>query len=146
MNETADNRIQQLASRYPRFIRWSDEDHCYIGSLPDLDGECTHGSTPEEVNANLKVCAEIYVADCLADGSPLPVPCSFVVTPSRYRAQGAAGRIQTLRRTCGLSQKDLAAKLGVSLSSLTKWENGMRTPCGAAAKLLDIVTDHPELV
>ena len=38
-------KIQTLARRYPRYIRWSDEDKCYIGSLPDLDGDCTHGDT-----------------------------------------------------------------------------------------------------
>lgn len=28
--------MKALAGKYSRFIRWSDEDNCYIGSLPDL--------------------------------------------------------------------------------------------------------------
>ena len=29
-------KIKALAPRYPRIIRWSDEDQCFIGSLPEL--------------------------------------------------------------------------------------------------------------
>ncbi len=75
-------KIQAIARQYPRIIRWSNEDNCYIGSLPDLDGDCTHGDTPDEVAQNLDECAEIYVADCLDDGTPLPEPSSFIVSPS----------------------------------------------------------------
>ncbi len=146
MKKAPIKKIQTLARRYPRFIRWSDEDNCYIGSLPDLDGDCTHGDTPDEVARNLDECAEIYVADCLDDGTPLPEPNSFIVSPSRFRQQGAAGRVQALRKSRGMSQKDFAAFLGVSASSLIKWENGVRKPCGAAARLLEICAAHPELV
>ena len=37
--------IKRLARPYARLIRWSDEDECFVGSLPELDGDCTHGST-----------------------------------------------------------------------------------------------------
>lgn len=141
-----DADIKMIAERYPRFIRWSDEDSCFIGSLPDLDGECTHGDSPEEVAANLAECAEIYVADCLDDGSPLPEPSAFVVAPSHYRAPKAGNAIAALRSRYGLSQKDFAALLGVGLSTLTKWENGLRCPSGAAARLLQIAEKHPEVV
>ena len=82
MKQASTKKIQTLARRYPRFIRWSDEDKCFIGSLPDLDGDCTHGGTSDEVARNLDECAEIYVADCLDDGTPLPEPNSFIVSPS----------------------------------------------------------------
>ena len=141
-----DAEIKNIAKRYPRFIRWSDEDKCFIGSLPDLDGDCTHGDTPEEVAANLDECAEIYVADCLDDGSPLPAPSAFVVAPSPFRAPKSENPIQALRCKYSLSQKDFAELLGVGLSTLIKWENGLRRPSGAAARLLQIAEKHPEAV
>lgn len=141
-----DSYIKAIAKKYPRFIRWSDEDNCFIGSLPDLDGDCTHGDTPEEVAANLDECAEIYVADCLEDGTPLPTPCAFVVAPSAYRAPKADNAIAALRQQYCLSQRDFAHLLGVGLSTLIKWENGLRRPSGAAARLLQIAEKHPEVV
>lgn len=138
--------IKNIARKYPRFIRWSEEDDCFVGSLPDLDGECTHGDTPEEVAANLDECAEIYVADCLDDGTPLPEPGAFVVAPSPYRAPKSENAIQALRYKYCLSQKDFAELLGVGLSTLIKWENGIRRPSGAAARLLQIAEKHPEAV
>ena len=37
-------------------------------------------------------------------------------------------RIKDLRKLQGLTQTDLAEKLGVSLSSVAMWETGKRTP------------------
>lgn len=146
MSMPTEAEIKNIARRYPRFIRWSEEDKCFIGSLPDLDGDCTHGDTPEEVAANLDECAEIYVADCLDDATPLPEPSAFVVTPSPYRAAKTENAIQALRYKYSLSQKDFAELLGVGLSTLIKWENGIRRPSGAAARLLQIAEKHPEAV
>lgn len=78
--------IKRLARPYARLIRWSDEDQCFIGSLPELDGDCTHGNTVEEVARNLDECAELYVEDCLTDGAPLPEPRAAVIVPGKSRA------------------------------------------------------------
>ena len=59
--------IKRLARPYARLIRWSDEDECFVGSLPELDGDCTHGSTVEEVARNLDECVGI-VCGRLSDG------------------------------------------------------------------------------
>lgn len=138
--------IKELARRYPRFIRWSEEDKCYVGSLPDLDGDCTHGDTPEEVAANLDECAEIYVADTLEEGGQLPEPHCFIVTPSRYRLPQSGNRIADLRRSFGLSQSEFAKALGITLSALSKWEIDDRRPSGAAAKLLRVLEKNPDAI
>ena len=140
-----ESEIVKLARRYPRIIRWSEEDSCYIGSLPDLDGDCTHGDTPEEVAANLDECAEIYVADTLEEGLSLPEPATAIIPPSRYNdSKNAGSAIARLRHRHGMSQSDFAAALGVTLSTLSKWETGNRRPGGASAGLLDIIEKHPE--
>ncbi len=51
-----------------------------------------------------------------------------------------------LRKNLGLSQSDFAAALGVSISTLSKWETGDRRPDAAAAKLLRILQQKPEYI
>jgi putative transcriptional regulator len=45
-----------------------------------------------------------------------------------------------------LSQDDFAQAFGVSASTLRKWEQGQRTPTGAAKTLLKIVEREPGAV
>ena len=138
--------ITLMAARYPRFIRWSEEDNCYIGSLPDLCGDCTHGDTPEEVLSNLIECAELCVDSQNELGFTLPPPRAFVIAPSVYREKGSQGNVQALRRKIGLSQADFAKVLGVSKNTICSWEQGTRKPDGASARLLQIAEKHPEAV
>ena len=139
-------KIKALAPRYPRHIRWSDEDNCFIGSLPDLCGDCCHGDTPEEVASQLTICAEMSLETSAKFGFPFPEPRSVVVTPSPYREDGSPGRVKSLRKRLGLSQADFAATLGVAQNTVSLWEQGRRRPDGAAAKLLQIVERTPEAV
>lgn len=141
-----DAEIKRLAKRYPRVIRWDEQDQIYIGSLPDLDGDCTHGKTVEEVALNLDECAELAVETSLEYGLPLPEPRSKVVVPSPFKEWDNTSEVARLRKQHGVSQKDFANMLGVSFSTLAKWESGERKPSGASAKLLDIIRRHPELV
>lgn len=141
-----ESEIKKLARRYPRFICWSDEDQLYIGCLPDLDGDCTHGDTPEEVAANLDECAELYVENAIMDGYPLPEPATLIIPPSRFYGKEARNAIAHLRHRFGMSQRDFAKALGVTLSTLNKWEMGSRKPSGASAKLLSILDKYPEAI
>ena len=62
---------------------------------------------------------------------------TFVVQPSD---------IKRLRKTYSLSQGDFAALLGISKATLENWEQGRRTPEGAARVLLQVVAKHPDAV
>ncbi len=55
----------------------------------------------------------------------------------------AAARV---RKALGLSQREFAEILGVSIRTLQDWEQGRRRPSGAAATLLRIVEKHPDLL
>lgn len=44
--------------------------------------------------------------------------------------------LRCLRKRLGLAQSFTAALLGVTRSAVSKWENGERTPTGAAAKMV----------
>ena len=96
--------MKALAGKYSRFIRWSDEDNCYIGSLPDFEKDCTHGETLEEVNRNLQEVAEMYIERCLEKGMELPQPRAIAISPSPFRETGNEKSIARLRKSQGMSQ------------------------------------------
>lgn len=54
--------------------------------------------------------------------------------------------IQKARKRLGLSQDQFAAAFGVSSSTLRKWEQGQRSPTGAARTLLKIIEREPRAV
>lgn len=143
---TDQETITRIARRYPRIIRWSDEDNCYIGTLPDLCGDCTDAPTPEQVATNLDEIAQDLVAHHLETGDPPPPPKSTIIKNTPFSGPHTAAAIKNLREYPGLTQVQLAGLLGCSTSTLIKWENGLRRPSGAAARLLTVLYHHPELV
>jgi putative transcriptional regulator len=54
--------------------------------------------------------------------------------------------IQRARKALGLSQDEFADAFGVSASTLRKWEQGQRSPTGAAKTLLKIIEREPKAV
>jgi predicted RNase H-like HicB family nuclease len=64
-------------TRYTLVIEWSDEDHAYIATSPELAGCRTHGASRAEALAR----GEEAIADWLAiageDGWDVPAPRTF---------------------------------------------------------------------
>ena len=54
--------------------------------------------------------------------------------------------IAATRQKLGLSQPKFARLLGISVRTLHHWEQGTRTPSGAARVLLRVAARHPEVV
>ena len=54
--------------------------------------------------------------------------------------------IVAARNAVGLSQARFAALLGVSVRTLQEWEQGRRSPSGAAKTLLRVAEKHPEVL
>jgi putative transcriptional regulator len=54
--------------------------------------------------------------------------------------------VQKARKQLGLSQDQFADAFGVSASTLRKWEQGQRSPTGAAKTLLRIIEREPRAV
>ena len=54
--------------------------------------------------------------------------------------------VQQARLRLGLSQDQFADAFGVSASTLRKWEQGQRSPTGAARTLLKIIEREPKAV
>ena len=50
------------------------------------------------------------------------------------------------RQSVSLTQKEFAQLLNVSIDSIQDWEQGRRSPRGAAKTLLRIAQEHPEVL
>ena len=51
-------------------------------------------------------------------------------------------RIQALRRHLGLTQHELADRLGTRQQTISEWETGMYQPRGTSATLLSIIAER----
>lgn len=90
---------------------------------------------PEQIEPNRDVWREVLegVREIKAGGGK-----RTTVTPESHVAR--------IRLRSGLSQAEFAAALGVSKRTIEQWEQGRRTPSGAAKTLLKIVDRHPEVL
>jgi len=62
------------------------------------------------------------------------------------RVDVPADRVREIREKVGLSQVRFAPLMGVSVSGLRKWEQGVRRPGGAALTLLRGMDRNPQAV
>jgi len=58
------------------------------------------------------------------------------------RRQWDSQGIQALRHHLGLTQRELADRLGTRQQTVSEWETGMYKPRGASATLLSIVAER----
>jgi putative transcriptional regulator len=54
--------------------------------------------------------------------------------------------VKAIRKKTGLNQEDFAQTYGFSLSSLKKWETGVREPVGPTKAYLTVINRHPHIV
>lgn len=64
--------IKTQASRYAKFVEWSDEDNCFVGRCPELMLGGVHGNDEAKVYAALCAAAEEMVELIHTDGLPFP--------------------------------------------------------------------------
>ncbi len=60
--------------QYLKLVRWSEEDGCYIGSVPGWIGDCCRGNNEEEVYAELCRIVDEWIRISRKDKRPLPPP------------------------------------------------------------------------
>jgi putative transcriptional regulator len=54
--------------------------------------------------------------------------------------------VRAIREQTGMSQQRFCAAFGISLGTLRHWEQGLRSPRGAARVLLKVVQHNPKAV
>ena len=57
---------------YLKIVEWSDEDQCYVGSIPGWIGKCCHGDNEEDVYHELCEILEEWIEIYGEDSRPLP--------------------------------------------------------------------------
>ena len=71
---------------------------------------------------------------------------------ARRRRRLISGKFETgddivaLRKFVGLTQREFATALGISVHTLRNWEQDRRTPEGPALALLRIAARHPRII
>jgi hypothetical protein len=79
--------ILESPHRYHHFVRWSEEDQCYIGCCPDLySGGVCHGDCDESVYAELCGIVRDEIAHRLSKGESLPAPLVRVTRDLEFAA------------------------------------------------------------
>lgn len=58
--------------RYLKIVEWSDEDQCYIGSVPGWIGKCCHGDDEEKVYRQLSGIVDEWIETYENEGIPVP--------------------------------------------------------------------------
>ncbi len=59
--------------KYLKIVEWSDEDKCYVGSVPGWIGKCCHGDNEEKVYKELCQIVEEWIELYKIDGLKLPL-------------------------------------------------------------------------
>jgi putative transcriptional regulator len=67
------------------------------------------------------------------------------IRPARTFVMDASS-IRGIRERYNLSQGKFASRLGISVGTLRNWEQGRRVPEGPAARLLQVASEHPDIV
>ena len=60
--------------------------------------------------------------------------------------QVAQNEVVEARQSTGMSQAEFASALSISKRTLQEWEQGRRSPSGAAQALIRIARKHPKVV
>jgi predicted HicB family RNase H-like nuclease len=61
---------------YLKIVEWSEEDQCYIGSIPGWIGKCCHGDNEEDVYRQLCQILDEWIEIYENDKMPLPASIS----------------------------------------------------------------------
>jgi predicted HicB family RNase H-like nuclease len=59
---------------YLKIVEWSEEDQCYVGSVPGWIGKCCHGDDEMKVYGELCTIVDEWIKIYAEDGRPLPQP------------------------------------------------------------------------
>ena len=63
--------------KYFILISWSEDDNCYLVSVPDLPGCMADGETPIEVFKEIEIAKELWIETALEESKKIPEPHLF---------------------------------------------------------------------
>ena len=109
---------------YLKIVEWSDEDQCYIGSIPGWIGKCCHGENEEDVYRQLCRILEEWIEIYEEDNMPLPSSISGKKYSGKFQlrvdsdlhkalAIRAMQENESLNRFCGKVLRNTITNSGV---------------------------------
>ena len=60
--------------KYIKIVEWSEEDKCYVGSIPGWAGKCCHGDDEMKVYSELNAILDEWIDIYKKEGRTLPEP------------------------------------------------------------------------
>lgn len=60
--------------KYLKLVEWSEEDQCYVGSIPGWIGKCCHGENELKVYQELNAILDEWISIYKKDNRVLPPP------------------------------------------------------------------------
>lgn len=131
---------------YPAVIELDEDGESYNVHFPDLEGCLTYGKNKEEAKINAQEALSVYLESLDSRSTEIPNPSNLkgdtvhFITPDIQIA--FAIRVKKIRAKKGLTQKDVAQKLGIGWASYQRIENPRRTnPTLATIHRLEKVLD-----
>jgi putative transcriptional regulator len=95
--------------------------------------------------------ADGRLVEVLPDGSERALPTDpLAIATAAHRAARSETRredatyARNVRGRTGLTQSAFAARIGVPVETVRNWEQGKRSPRGAARSLLKVIEEAPE--
>ncbi|MCD7863638.1 MAG: type II toxin-antitoxin system HicB family antitoxin [Lachnospiraceae bacterium] len=67
-------------TKYSMIVSWSEEDNCYIVSVPDLPGCMSDGKTPQEAVENVQAIIADWIETAHMLGREIPEPTYHKLT------------------------------------------------------------------
>lgn len=104
-----------------------------------------HSAKEIEFDAGLLLQSLRDHADHLAGKKKLTLRTTALVLPRQVKAIKPK-EIVVIRQKLNVSQPVFAALLNVPLTTARSWEQGKRTPSGAALRLLDLARQRPQIL
>lgn len=65
---------------YSIVIQWSQKDNCFVASLPEWDGQNTHGDSYEQALDNAQQVLSSLIESFTSQGQPLPRAKTFQIS------------------------------------------------------------------
>lgn len=125
-------------------IGLSKAGNCYNAHAPAFPGCMATGKTADEAKHNLSEALELHINAMLADGEYIPDGDDFyalVAIPLRAGGEGeiTGATLRAYRKKYGLTQLQMAEKLGVTKESISEWERNRRELPGTVKFALESV-------
>ena len=60
--------------KYLKIVEWSNEDQCYVGSIPGWIGKCCHGDDELKVYSQLCSILDEWIEIYKTEGRRMPIP------------------------------------------------------------------------